>query len=419
MANIQNISSRQIISSSGHFTIETTVVLDNGITGTASVPAQDHISKYSAVNFLDLPQNITQEKKVMIAISNVQNVIAPKLIGKDILKQQEIDETLLSIDGSQNKSRLGASATLSVSTAAAKAAARSLSMPLFIYLRQFITQGTSSASMPVMFISIVNGGNNAENLMDFNDLFIIPASFKSLTESVHIGISTYINFKNNLTNKNFNPLYSADGSLSIQISKNEEIFPLLNETLESLNQRIGYDVFLGLDADASSFYNNDKRYILRDSSMPYTSDALISYYTDLIDKYHIFYIEDPLSDDDWEGWQKISGRISGTVIAGDSLTATNPYRVQMALNQKIISAVSINPIQIGTLYEAMMVINIARASGIKIVISHQKGSLPDDFIADFAIAVNADYVNFGPFTRGENVLNYNRLLEIERLLKKT
>jgi enolase len=417
MAKIKEIQSREILNSQGYPTVETVVILSDGNIGVASVPSSDSDSKYAAVNLVDHEQNHFQGQGVLKAVENVKNIIAPKLVGYDPRKQQEIDKLLIELDGTQNKGRLGANALLSVSIAVAKAAAKSSVLPVYLYLRQFIKQENTVRKLPTVIFSLINGGKHAGNLLDFRDLFVIPGSFKTFEESLQIGYSLQQSLYTMLKSKNLLPLFSIEGGYAPSLPNNAEAFLLLAQTLESVNLRLGYDVFLGIDANADTFFI-DGKYRIKDKSTSLSSENLIAFYIELINTYHILYLEDPMAEDDWDGWEKISKQISlETIVVGDLLTATNPYRLQMALDKKAISGIAIKPIQIGTVIEALAVMEIARMSGLKIIVSHQRGSTIDDFLADFAVAVSADYVNFGPLTRGEYVVKYNRLLEIEKQLK--
>lgn len=418
MAKIKEIQSREIFNPQGGATVETVVILDDGTIGVASVPSGDSDSKYAAVNLVDGQMGHFQGQGVLKAVANVVNVIAPKIIGIEVNKQQDIDRIIIELDGTQNKGILGANATLSVSMAVAKAAARSLGLPLYLYLRQFVKRENSHFKLPTLILSLINGGRRAENLLDFRDFFIIPGSFKTFEESLQIGFALQSSLRTILKGSNLLPLFSIEGGYALPLANNAEAFSLLSQALETVNIRLGYDVFFGIDANADAFYNNGD-YRIKDRSMSMSSDDLISFYANLISAYHILYIEDPLAVDDWDGWEKIAKQVSQeTIIVGDLLTATNPYRLQMALAKKAVSGITIKPIQIGTVMESLAVMEIARISGLKIVVSHQSGSSMDDFLADFAVAVSADYVNFGPLTRGEYMIKYNRLLEIEKQMKK-
>jgi len=418
MAKIKEIHSREIYNCQGSATVETVVILEDKTIGVSSVPSSDLDSKYSAVNLVDNVQNHFLGQGVLKAVSNIKDIIAPKLIGYEADKQQEIDKIMIELDGTQNKSRLGANAMLSVSMAVAKAAAKSSEQELYVYLRNFVKHDDSNFKLPNLIISLINGGSRAYNLLDFRDFFIIPASFKTIEESIQIGFMLLTSLRTILKASNYLPFFSIEGGYALPLVNNAEVFTLLCQSLKVTNNRLGYDVFFGIDANADTFYV-DGSYKIKDRSMSISSNDLISFYVDLISAYHILYIEDPLAVDDWDGWEKMSRQVGHeTIIVGDLLTATNPYRLQMALQKKAVSGITIKPIQIGTVIEALAVMEIARISGLKIVVSHQSGSSTDSFLADFAVAIGADYVNFGPLTRGEYIVEYNRLLEIEAQIKK-
>jgi len=419
MITIKEVKSREIFDSSARPAIETVVVLSDGSFGQACVSTNTYDSKYAAKNITDKDQNRFQGQGMLKAINAVEMIISPKIKDFDALKQRELDALLFELDGTQDKSRFGANTLLSISMAVAKAAAKSQKMPLYKYLRQFTKEGNNEQRLPLFIFTLINGGYRAENLLDFKDFFIIPSSFKSVSDSFHMGYILLSKLYATLKHKKLFPLYSIDGGYILPFKDNLTVIELFEEAFSAMNMKIGYDFFFGIDANADNLFNGE-RYRLKDTSMPYlTPDDLIKFYLDLIRDHHMIYLEDPLAQDDWEGWGKLSSKVSSeTLIVGDFLTATNPARLQLALSKKTISGISIRPIQIGTVTESLVVIDIARMSGTKIIASNQFGSAVDDFIADFAVAVNADYVNFGPLNRGENIVRYNRLLEIEKELKQ-
>lgn len=418
MAKIKEVYCREIYGSQGLPAIETKIVLSDGSVGVSSVAASDSGSKYAAVNLVEREQNKIHGKGTFKAVEKIQNIIAPKLIDFEVQNLQDIDGLLFEMDGTPNKSRFGANATLSISIAAARACAASAKQELYVYLRQYIKSASTAMKMPTIIFCVINGGRTTGNMLDFKDFFVIPASFKTFEESLNIGYAVQSKLASVLQHKQIPPLFSTEGGYALLLPDNETAFALLEETIETSNFRLGFDVFLGIDADAGNFFINEK-YHLKDTSMPLEATDLINIYSDFIDKHNILYIEDPLTEDDWEGWVKIGGKINNDkLIIGDMFTATNPSRLQTAIAKKAISGVVIEPIQTGTITEALLVAEIARLSGIKIVVSRQNGGTMDDFLADFSVAVNADYVNFGALTRGENVVNYNRLLMIEKQLEK-
>ena len=417
MAKIKQIKSAEILDSRGSPTIETAVILTDGAVGIASCPSGTSIGSYEAVELRDRDLNRFQGLGVLKAIDNVQNLIAPKLIGMEASKQQEIDKTMIELDGTQNKGRLGANAMLSVSMAVSKAAAKSAVLPLFLYLRQFIKNSAVSAlKIPTPLFNLINGGKHAEGSADFQEFLVIPATSKPYSEALQTGVTVYSLLKMTLKTHNFSTLIGEEGGFGPKVSINQDVFSLLREAINASSYKLGFDIFFGLDVAANSFYRNGQ-YHIKDKAMSYSSQELISYYEELKKQFGLLYLEDPLFEDDWEGWTKICSSLKDTLIVGDDLTTTNPYRLQMAIDKKAISAIIIKPNQVGTVIEALAVVEVARASGLKIIVSHRSGETNDDFIADFAVAVSADYVKFGAPARGERVAKYNRLLLIEKQLK--
>lgn len=422
MSKIKQIKAIEILDSRGNPTVETTVVLSDGALGTASCPSGASIGTYEAVELRDHNEKHFAGLGVLKAIENIQNIIAPKLLGLDALRQQEVDKTMIELDGTQNKSRLGANATLSVSMAVAKAAAQSSILPLFLHLRQFIKRETSPdqtipLKIPTPLFNLINGGKHADDNLDFQEFLIIPASSKQYVESLEMATSIYKSLKEIFKKRNFSILVGDEGGFAPKLAANLDAFALLKEATDLSLYRLGFDVFLGLDAASNSFFENGQ-YRLRDKATSISSDDLIAYYEEAKKQFELLYLEDPLAEDDWDSWTKLCLKLSqNTIIAGDDLTVTNPYRLAMALDKKAISGIIIKPNQIGTVIEALAVVEVAREAGLKIIVSHRSGETNDDFIADFAVASGADYVKFGAPVRGERVAKYNRLLHIEEQIK--
>lgn len=403
MAKIRKIEAHEILNAKGEPTIETTVILSDGKTGRASCPSGGLIGSYEASDLKDK------------AISNVNELISPSLLGMDGTKQREIDKKMIELDGTANKGKLGANAILSVSMAVCKAAAKSSVLPLFLYLREYIKKEGLPLRIPTPIFSLINGGRDLG--ADFNGFLIIPASSKSYTENMLVINKIQETLKNNLKTENYSSLFSDRGGFAPLLPTNEEGLVLLKQATETENLRLGFDVFLGLDVSANSFYH-DQKYRIKDKPSPLSSSDLTSFYETLNKKFNLLYLEDPLYEEDWVGWSQISSKISNrTLIVGDNLTVTNPYRLQMALDKKAITGIVIKPIQIGTVIEALAVVEIAREAGLKIVVSARTTETNDDFIADFAVAVSSDYVKFQGITRGEFIQKYNRLFQIEKQIK--
>lgn len=416
MATIKQIIAREIIDSRGNPTVEVKVVLSDGTSVDASVASGLSKSTYEAFELRDNDIKRYNGQGVQNAIANITTQIAPKIIGMEATAQQQIDRLMIQLDGTKIKSRLGANAMLAVSMAVAKAGAKSLSLPLFVYLRNFIDRENVHLKIPTPAFNIVNGGQHGGHNTNFQEFLIIPASNKSFSDSLHMGCQIYSNLKEVLRKNNLTALTGDEGGFAPILDTNEDGFSLIKQAIDATSLRLGYDVFTGLDAAANHFYI-DEHYKIKDKSSAIVAGDLTTMYEELIKKYHCIYLEDPLQEDDWEGWGLLFPRLSPrALIVGDDLTATNPLRLQMALIKKAINGITIKPNQIGTVIESIAVAEMARLSGMKSVVSSPSGETTDDFIADFAVAVGADYVKFGAPARGERVVKYNRLLQIESQL---
>ncbi len=418
MAKIKKISAREILNSKGHPTIETAVILSDGSTGIASAPTGTSTGKYEAVEIRDKNEKKSQGLGVQNAIINIENVIAPSLIGMEAAHHPDVDKKMIELDGTNNKSRLGANAILSVSMAVAKASAKSAVLPLFLYLREFVKKDNTPIKIPIPAFNLINGGKHAEGgTIDFQEFLVIPASSKSFDECLEIGTNVYFSLKNQLQTNNLSILLGDEGGFSPKLATNQDALLILKQSIDSANIRLGFDVFLGMDAAANNLYSEQK-YHIKDKTIAMTSKDMVDFYISLNKDYHLLYLEDGLSEDDWEGWNQLYTSLSQqTLIVGDDLTVTNPYRLQTALEKKTITGIIIKPNQIGTVIEALAVAEMAKQAGLKITVSHRSGETNDDFIADLAVAVNADYVKFGAPARGERVAKYNRLLQIQGQIK--
>lgn len=416
MAKIKQIIAREILNSKGEPTIESTVILTDGAVGISSVPAGTSVGKYEATYMFDNDQERYQGKGVLKAIEVIEKLIAPALLGMESLNQQQVDKKMIDLDGTSSKSKLGANSILSVSIAVAKASAKSNVVPLFLYLRQLLGKDGTDLKIPVPCFNVINGGKHGDGRIDFQEFLVIPASSKSFHDSLELGSTVYLSLKKNLEQNNLSTLTGLEGGFSPKISTNQDALLLIKQSIEEANLRMGFDMFIGLDAASNNFFQEGK-YVLKDKSITLTAQDLISFYKTVDEQYHLLYLEDGLSQDDWAGWQLLYSALSSqTMIAGDDLIATNPIRLQEALQKKAISAVIIKPNQIGTVIEALAVSEMAKQAGIKVIVSHRSGDTNDDFIADFAVAVSADYTKFGAPVRGERVAKYNRLLSIEKQL---
>jgi enolase len=414
-ANIYSVIAREIIDSRGDPTVETTVILNSGYRGTSSVPSGTSIGKYEAVELRDGDEKRFYGMGVLKAVGNVNTTINAKLKGMDALNQGLIDKTLVELDGTTNKSKLGSNALLSVSLAVAKAAANHQRVPLYRYLNSISNDGhpATMTRIPTPMFNIINGGKHGAGNLDFQEFHIIPASNKPYHLALEMGAEIYEAVKKILIYRNAVHSVGYEGGFAPNLFTNVDALEILMEAVKSTPYQFGVDVFFGLDV-AATYFKTAQGYQIKDRSIPFQREDFIDYFKKLHEKYRLLLLEDPLEEDDWDGWTSIT-REMGTdiLIIGDDLLATNPERLQRAINEKACSAILAKPNQIGTLSEFFAVIVMAKQHDIKTIVSHRSGETNDSFIADLAVALQSDYVKFGAPTRGERVAKYNRLLQIE------
>ena len=416
MPKIKAVKAREILDSRGNPTIETMITLSNEMSAVSSVPSGVSKGSFEAVELRDQDQGRFKGMGVLSAVKNVNELIGPKLVGMDVLDQKKIDSSMMEIDGTQNKAKLGANSMLSVSCAAVKLGATASSLPLFLYLKQFV-QSNSGKKLPIPMFNLLEGGKHAGASLNFQEFLLIPASSKSYPESLRIGSEAYQSLKQILFDRSESTLLADEGGFSPNLATNQSGLKTIREAIEHAGFSYAYDAFIGLDVAANSFLDGNV-YKISDRSVAYDSQDLGEFYKVLVTDYSLIYIEDPFSENDLKGWKKIASDLSSKVlIVGDDLTVTNPYRLQQALENNVLGGIIIKPNQIGTVTEAIAVSEIAKFKGLKIVVSHRGGETMDDFIADFAVGIGADYVKFGAPAR-ERVVKYNRLLEIEEELKR-
>lgn len=417
MTKIQNIIAREILDSRGNPTIETSVFLNDGTVASSSVPSGTIKGTYEAHELRDDDKTRMDGMGVLKAVDIVNTIIFPQLQGLEAQEQQKIDKIMIELDGTQNKFKLGGNSILSVSQAVAKAAAKSSLLPLPIYLRQFFASSPQTHKMPTPLFNVIEGGKHAQGGLNFQEFLLIPGSSHTFVESLEIGVTIYKALREYLKDNNQPILYAEEGGYAPSYSTNGEAFKTIKAAIELTKYAYLRDVFMGVDIAASNLLSN-KKYVLKDKNGTLNQDDLVQIYQGLFDDYSLVYFEDPFAEDDWDGWKKIYQSLSGkALIAGDDITSTNPYRLQSALTNDVINAVVIKPNQIGTVTESLAVVEIARYKQLKVVVSNRSGETNDDFIADFAVAIDADYVKFGAPSR-ERVIKYNRLLEIQSEISK-
>ncbi len=414
-SKVYSIIAREILDSRGDPTIETTVILTSGYRGTASVPAGTSIGKYEAVELRDGDEKRYNGMGVLKAVRNVNSTINTRLRGMDATNQGLIDKTMVDIDGTPNKSKLGTNAVLSVSLAVAVACANHQRMPLYRYLNNLATSGkpTAMTRIPTPLLNIMNGGKHGAGNLDFQEFHVIPASNKLYHQALEIGAEIYHAVKKILVYRNAVHSVGYEGGFAPNLFTNVDAMEILMEAVKTTPYQFGVDVFFGLDIAATHF-KSTRGYQIKDRSIPFQSADFIEYFKKLHEKYRLLLLEDPLEEDDWDGWVNITRELGADIlIVGDDLLATNPKRLERAISEKACSAILAKPNQIGTLSEFLAVIQLAKQHGIKTIVSHRSGETNDSFIADLAVAIQSDYVKFGAPARGERVAKYNRLLQIE------
>ena len=407
---IKEICAREILDSRGVPTIEAQVELECGITGVASVPSGASVGKYEAIELRDKDAPRFFGKGVLPIVRRIEEEISPALREKNALSQASIDHVLLELDGTENKARLGANATLAVSLATARAAAGFEESPLFRHLG-----GSDARRMPTPMLNVINGGLHASNNLEIQEFMLVPTGFRALCEAVRAGAEIYAALHAVLKKKGYSTAVGDEGGFAPDLKSDEEAIELLIEAINAA----GYDtndVKIALDVAASEWWQNGT-YLLPKRNKRHTSDELIDYYEGLVEKYPIISIEDGLGEDDTEGFSRLTKRLGDRVmLVGDDLFVTNIERLKMGIDKKIGNAILIKPNQIGTLTETLNVIDLAKRSGYKFIISHRSGETSDTFIADLAVATGAQFIKAGAPCRGERVEKYNRLMKIEASL---
>lgn len=418
MSKIKQITAREILNAKGIPTVEATVVLENGIWASSACPTGTSVSKYEAKEVRDSDRSRYSGLGTLTAVNNVNSVIAPKLVGTEPQKQHEIDKLMIDLDGTPDKQRLGVNSILPISMAISKAAAKDLGTPLFSYLRHFLSISANPYKIPSTCYNVLNGGKHAGNNLDFQEYMVIPASSVEYPEALNMAVNIYQTLKRILKDKGLTALVGDEGGFGPTLPTNRDGFVMLNEAINAAGYRLNYDTYLGVDAAANNFFDKGN-YKIKDKEEPLSAKDLVGVYTNLTREFSLLYLEDPMAEDDWDGWQNLNSIITGnTMVVGDDLISTNPQRLQTAISKKAVGAIIIKPNQIGTVIETLAVVEIARQAGLKIVVSHRSGDTNDDFIADFAVGVGADYVKFGAPARGERIAKYNRLLEIYSIINK-
>jgi len=416
MSTINKVIARQILDSRGNPTIEVDVILKNNTIGRFAVPSGASTGEYEAHELRDGGNNF-MGKGVQSAVDNIHNIIAPQLLGLDVSNQEEIDRKMIGLDGTENKSNLGANAILGVSLACAHANANFNHQFLFEYISPIFK---SEFLLPAPMMNIINGGQHADNKVDIQEFMIYPLGANSFSHSLQIGNEIFHNLKSVLKSKGLNTAVGDEGGFAPDLKSNEEAIEVIIKAVKQAGYQMEKDVFLSLDVAASELYNPDtKKYHLESDGEAYNSTEMIDYLIGLSKKYPIISIEDGLDENDWSGWEELTKKIGENVqIVGDDLTVTNPKKLKKAINNNSINAILIKLNQIGTLTETLETIRIAKNSNYGSVISHRSGETEDTTIADLAVGTGVGQIKTGSLSRTDRIAKYNQLLRIEEKLGK-
>ena len=415
MAKIKSICGREILDSRGNPTVEVDIVLENGVLGRAAVPSGASTGEHEALELRDGDKERYLGKGVLKAVSNVNEVIAPELIGKDVTKQEEIDRLMIELDGTENKEKLGANAILGVSLAVVKAGAIYSKLPLYQHIRKTYRLPITDYRLPVPMMNVINGGKHADNNVDLQEFMIVPIG-ESFRESLRIGAEVFHNLKEVLKEKGYSTAVGDEGGFAPDLKSNEEAIQIILEGIKRAGYKAGEDVALALDPAASEFYK-DGRYILASEKKDLSASEMIDFYKVWVDKYPIISIEDGLAQDDGGGWTELTLKLGKRIqIVGDDLFVTNPKRLKRGIEEGIANSILIKLNQIGTLTETIETIKMAKEAGYTTVISHRSGETEDATIADVAVATNAGQIKTGSCSRSERIAKYNQLLRIEEKL---
>jgi len=412
MAQIVQLKAREILDSRGNPTVEVDCILETGDRGRAAVPSGASTGEHEALELRDGEKDRYLGKGVRRAIRNVHEIIAPALLGGDVFDQVAIDRTMLELDGTEAKSKLGANAILGVSLAVARAAAQALGLPLYRYLG-----GVHARTLPVPLMNVVNGGAHADNTVDMQEFMIVPCGAETFAEALRWGTEVFHTLARVLKSRGLSTAVGDEGGFAPNLASNEDALRVLVEAIEKAGRKPGAEVALALDPAASEFYREGAYVLEGEGGRRLTSSQMIDYYAELCGRYPIVSIEDGLAEDDWAGWTELTQRLGGRVqLVGDDLFVTNVKRLARGIRAGVANSILVKVNQIGTLSETLSAIEMARAAAYTVVISHRSGETEDATIADLAVATNAGQIKTGSLSRSDRVAKYNQLLRIEEEL---
>ena len=411
MSFIVDVEALEILDSRGNPTVEVEVTLESGVIGRAAIPSGASTGIHEAVELRDGDPERYLGKGVSQAVENVNGEIADRIIGFDATRQRELDQTLIEMDGTENKGRLGANAMLGVSLATAKAAAEVVGLPLYQYIG-----GINAHLLPVPMMNILNGGQHADNNVDIQEFMVMPVGAENFAEALRMGTETFHALKKVLKGKGYNTSVGDEGGFAPNLKSNEEPFQLIVEAIAAAGYKAGEDMLIAIDAAASSFYK-DGKYNLEAEGKSLDALGLVDFYAEMVDKYPIISIEDGHDEDDWNGWKLMMERLGKKIqIVGDDLFVTNPKRLARGIEEGSANSILIKLNQIGTLTETLETVAMAKKAGYTAVVSHRSGETEDSTIADLVVALNTGQIKTGSACRTDRICKYNQLLRIEREL---
>jgi enolase len=412
MTIIEDVFAREILDSRGNPTIEVDVILESGILGRAAVPSGASTGEHEAVELRDGDKMRYGGKGVLNAVENVNDKIADELVGFDALDQVGIDEMMINLDGTENKSKLGANAILGVSLAVAKAAASALDIPLYRHIG-----GVNARVLPVPMMNILNGGKHADNNVDLQEFMIVPVEAESFAEALRMGTEVFHSLKSVLSKKGYNTAVGDEGGFAPNLKSNDEAVEVILEAIEKAKYKAGKDIFLALDPASSEFFEKGKYVFKKSDKSSKTPEQMVKFYEKWVKQYPIISIEDGMAEDDWKGWKIMTEVLGDKIqIVGDDLFVTNTARLSRGIDEGVANSILIKVNQIGTLTETLNCIEMAKRAGYSSVISHRSGETEDTTIADIAVGTNAGQIKTGSTSRTDRVAKYNQLIRIEEEL---
>ncbi len=414
MSKILDIRAREILDSRGNPTVEVEVLTENEIIGRAAVPSGASTGRHEAVELRDGDKKRFSGKGVLTACKNVEEIIAESLIGENVFEQRDIDQMMIELDGTPNKGKLGANAILGVSLAVAKAAAEECGLPLYRYIG-----GANAHVLPVPMMNILNGGSHADNSIDFQEFMVMPVGAASFSEGLRMGVEIFHHLKNVLKANKYSTNVGDEGGFAPNLKSNEEAIETILQAIDKAGYRAGEDVMIALDPAASEFYLEEEGvyHLFKSTGDKLTSQQMVNYLKDWVDKYPIISIEDGLAEDDWSGWTLLNKELGNRVqIVGDDIFVTNAKRLQKGIDLKAANSILIKVNQIGTLTETIETVQLAKRNAYSNVISHRSGETEDVTIADLAVALNAGQIKTGSASRSDRISKYNQLMRIEEEL---